>query len=96
MLPRLKLDSSAYGHAGDKWPPRTGEQENWQGPDILCIGFQEITQLSALNVMSGGTNDNAKAWDAAIGCALNQQPLPASYVVAQVCISPLNCVILQG
>lgn len=88
MLLGPYLKKAAHSHAGGKWPPRTGEQESWQGPDILFIGFQEITQLSALNVMSGGTNDNAKAWDAAIGCALNQQPLPMSYIAAQVCCNP--------
>ena len=79
----LPLNRCQALYAGDKWPARSGEQATWEGADLLFIGFQEITELNALNVVSGGTHDNAKAWGSAIGCALNRLPLPASYLAAR-------------
>jgi hypothetical protein len=56
----------------------------WEGPDILFVGFQEIQELNAVNVVSGGVLDSVHAWDAALRCGLNQEPMPEAYRIGQV------------
>ena len=85
LLDAQHVFANAPPPAGDKWPARTGMMQSWFGPDVLVLAFQEIANLNAVNVVAGGGADNPRAWDTAIGCALNQQPLPEAYVAAQVC-----------
>jgi hypothetical protein len=70
--------------SGEKWPPREGEQAAWEGPDLLLVAFQEVQELNAVNVVYGGLAESVHAWDAAIRCALNQDPMPEAYRIGQV------------
>ena len=47
------------------------DEESWKSADIYAVGFEEIVDLNASNIMAA-SNDNAKAWAAELQKVLSR------------------------
>ena len=57
------------------WVPRSlvciSDKDSWKSADIYAVGFEEIVDLNASNIMAA-SNDNAKAWAAELQKVLSR------------------------